>query len=152
MFNHVQKSISLCLVLGLVITGGLAGCASSGGASGDPADIVGTWNYQVSGLDVLDLRNGTIQIVDDNGALQGAFDAAHLDMLPLRNIRYRGGELTFLVQAFPGQPQGVAFSLDPSGNSMSGIAYPAEDAASIEVGSRPGADMSSVEIRATRVQ
>ncbi len=144
--RHPLFFIVLLFVTGVTFLG----CASTGASSGDPADVVGNWGYEVTGLDVLDLRSGTIVISRDNEQYQGRFDAPHLKILPLQNIRYRAGELTFLVRTIPGQPQGVAFSLDPTGERMSGIAYPASSGGTIEGRARPGASTKTVDVSMKR--
>ncbi len=96
-----------------------AGCASSGSTAGDPVDVVGTWNYIVSdAADALNLRQGIIEITSENDQLGGVFSAPHIDTKPLLNVRYTHDELTFRIQAYPGQSSGVAFSLDPDGDQV----------------------------------
>jgi len=156
--NHsswrLRHSISVCLV---VLTILISACGSSdaareGSAPANAEDLVGTWQYEVVGPDVLDLRSGLIKFVLDQGALSGAIDAVHLNLAPMRNIRYRNGEVTFTANPRPGASGGMAFSLDVGGEQMSGVAYPTENSAGVATSGRPAASTNSVEVRARKVQ
>ena len=149
MHHNSAYTISFLLVLALNV----AGCGSSASVSGDPADIVGTWNYIVpDAADALNLRRGVIQITNENSQLGGMFSAPHIDPKPLLNVRYTNDELTFRIQSVPGQTSGIAFSLDPDGDSMTGTAFPNTSAGSVESGSRQSGSRMSTNLRLTRAE
>jgi len=129
----------------------VAGCGSSSSVTGDPDEIVGTWDYIVSdAADALNLRQGVIEITSDNDQLGGVFSAPHIDTRPLLNVRYSNDELTFRIQAYPGQTKGVAFSLDPNGDTMTGTAFPDSSPGSVESGSRQSGSRRSTNLRLER--
>lgn len=128
-----------------------AGCTSSESLSGDPADVVGTWDYIViDPADALNLRQGVIRITHEEGLLGGTISAPHIEVRPLTNVRYTHGELTFRVQAMPGQTTGVGFSLDPDGNTMTGSAFPDSGSGSVEAVSRQSGSSLSTSLSLTR--
>lgn len=147
-----MSKVSLLFVVPLVIFGSIGtGCTSSESVSGDPADVVGTWDYIVTDpADALNLRQGVIRISLEDGLLGGTISAPHIDVSPLTNIRYTYGELTFRVQAMPGQPGGVSFSLDPDGDTMIGTAFPDSGSGSVEASSRRSGSRLSSSLRLTR--
>jgi hypothetical protein len=127
------------------------GCTSSERLSGDPADVVGTWDYIVTDpADALNLRQGIIRITQEEGLLGGTISAPHFEVRPLTNVRYSNGELTFRVQAMPGQPAGVGFSLDPDGATMNGTAFPDSRTGSVEASSRRSGFRLSTSLKLTR--
>jgi hypothetical protein len=139
------------MVLGLASTLTFTGCATSGSASGDPAEVVGTWGYVVpDAADPLNLRQGVIVITFENERLGGTISAPHFDVRPLQNVRFRHSELTFRVQALPGQTEGVSFSLDPDGDTMSGTAFPSSGPGTAETGSRQSGSRMTTNLRLSR--
>ena len=134
----------------LIAACGSSGYGTDGSAPADAGDLVGVWDYEVVGPDVLDLRTGVVEFVLDQGALSGGFDAVHLDFAPLRNIRYRGGELTFTAQAFPGGQSGLAFAVDVNGDSMSGVAFLTANSQSVATGGIPTPGGNTADIRLRR--
>jgi hypothetical protein len=146
---HSFSKFSVALFgLAIIVTG----CASSGSTAGDPAEVVGTWDYVVSdAADALNLRQGTIQITNENDRLGGIFSAPHVEPRPLQGVRFRTGELTFSIQALPGQTTGIGFSLDPAGDIMTGTGFPTSSAGTVETGSRQSGSRKSTNLRLTRV-
>ena len=146
------KAISLVAVTSVLFLA----CASSDGVRSDqsaPAnaeDLVGEWTYEVVGIDHLNLRTGVIRFILDDGQLSGMLDAIHLDLAPLRNIRYHAGEATFTAQAFPGYPGGLAFSMFVDGKKMTGQAYPTSNSQAVATRARASSDRNTVEIIARK--
>lgn len=127
------------------------GCASSGSSAGDPVDVVGTWDYVVTDpADALNLRQGVIVITVEEDLLGGAISATHIEVRPLENVRYTFDELTFRVQSLPGSSQGVGFSLDPDGDTMTGTAFPSSGPGTVEAGSRRSGSRRSTSLELTR--
>lgn len=149
MYRSALSTTPFFVILALAV----AGCGSSASVTGDPAEIVGTWDYIVSdAADALNLRRGVIEITSENDQLGGVFSAPHIDTRPLLNVRYRNDELTFRIQAYPGQTSGVAFSLDPDGDVMTGAAFPDSSPGSVESGSRESGSRRSTNLRLTRTE
>lgn len=149
MFKNASRLILVLPIVALIATG----CASSGSTAGDPADVVGTWDYIVpDAADALNLRQGTITITNEDGQLGGMMAAPHIDPRPLLNVRYRSDELTFRIQALPGQTDGIGFSLDPDGNIMTGTAFPRSGSGTTDAASRQSGSRMSTNLRLTRAQ
>ena len=135
----------------------LAACGSTEGMSGDQStsanaeDLAGDWAYEVVGIDYLDVRTGTIRFILDQGQLSGLFDAIHLDLAPLRNIRYRAGEATFTAQAVPGLQGGLAFSMMVDEGKMTGYAYLTSNSEAVATRGRPSTGRNTVEIVARKL-
>jgi hypothetical protein len=149
MLKNSFKLFAMCPIIALIATG----CASSGSSVGDPAEVVGTWSYIVSdAADALNLRQGTITITSEDGRLGGTMAAPHIDPRPLLNVRFRSDELTFRIQSLPGQTEGVGFSLDPDGDTMSGTAFPRSGSSTTDAASRQSGSRMSTNLRLTRVE
>ena len=149
---NMIKAVSLVAVSSMLFLA----CGSSDGVRSDQSapsnaeDLVGDWTYEVVGIDNLNLRTGVIRFILEDGQLSGMLDAIHLDLAPLRNIRYHAGEATFTAQAFPGYPGGLAFSMFVEGTKMTGQAYPTSDSQAVATRAKPSSDRNTVEIVARK--
>jgi hypothetical protein len=151
-FSRMIRAMSIVAVLSMFFIA----CGSSEGVQADQSaptnaeDLVGDWSYEVVGIDNLDIRTGNIRFVLDQGQLSGMFDAVHLDLAPLRSIRYRAGEATFTAQAVPGLPAGLAFSMMLDENEMTGYAYLTSNSQAVATRGRPSTDRNTVEVIARK--
>ena len=145
----MKRAIQLLILVASLAA--LGGCRTVAEVSGNPADVVGTWNYIVTDpADALNLKQGEIRITSEEGLLSGTISAPHIEIRPLTNVRYTYGELTFRVQDMPGQPGGIGFSLDPGGDTMTGTAFPDSGAGTVEPASRRSGSRLSTSLRLTR--
>lgn len=149
----MKRTTPILFIVLLTAVLATAGCGSSESLTGDPAEVIGTWDYIVTdGIDALRLNQGVIDITYEDGLLSGTLTAPQIVTTPLQSVRYAAGELTFRVLSIPGQTGAVTFSLDPEGDVMTGTAFPSTGSGTVEAESRRSGSRLSTEVKLTRTQ